>query len=51
MDFVQLATVPNGIQVKVHFESKNVTLNGNQTKVDWPSQNIALGNATVSAST
>ena len=47
--YVQLAAVPNGIKVHVHFESENVTLNENKTKVDLPGSGLALGNSTVSA--
>lgn len=50
VNLVQLATVPNGVQVTVHFESENITLNGTTEKVNLPGPGLALGNATVSAS-
>ena len=49
VSFVQLAAVPNGIKVQVHFESENVQLNETNTKVDLPGAGLALGNAKVSA--
>ena len=46
---VQLANVPNGIDVNVHFESENVTLTDSETQANLPGPGLALGNATVSA--
>ena len=49
VNLVQLAAVPDGVHVTVHFESKNLKLNETTTKVDLPGPGLALGNATVMA--